>query len=331
MAANTDYSTMSAPEDAERVIVMMGAGGVTAAETAKYPGNKQGEKVGVVQVRLYRPFSVKHLMEALPATVKSIAVLDRTKEPGGAGEPLYQDVVTAIDEGLAEGTAPFETAPRIVGGRYGLSSKEFTPAMVKGIFDDLSKDKPKNHFTVGINDDLTNTSIDYDPAFSIEDENTIRAMFLGLGADGTVGANKNSIKIIGEETENFAQGFFNYDSKKSGAKTISHLRFGPNPINAPYLISQANFIACHQFTFVEQIEMLEIAMPGAVFLLNSIYGPEEVWDHMPMEVQTAIIEKESQILRDQCLRCRRKSWHGQPHQHHYADLLLRDQRCAAQR
>jgi pyruvate-ferredoxin/flavodoxin oxidoreductase len=283
------FDYVGAP-DAERVIIMMGAGGVTASETAKFLVEK-GEKVGVVQVRLYRPFSVKHLMEALPATTKVIAALDRTKEPGASGEPLYQDVITAVAEGVAEGIAPFDVAPRIVGGRYGLSSKEFTPAMVKGLYDEMGKEKPKNHFTVGIEDDVTNTSIAYDPSFSIEDENTIRAIFWGLGADGTVGANKNSIKIIGEETENYAQGFFNYDSKKSGAKTNSHLRFGPNPINAPYLISEANFVACHQFTFVEQIDMLNAAMPGATFLLNSIYSPEEVWDHLPVEMQTSIIEK----------------------------------------
>jgi pyruvate-ferredoxin/flavodoxin oxidoreductase len=283
------FDYVGAP-DAERVIVLMGAGGVTAAETAKYL-NTQGEKVGVIQVRLFRPFSVKHLMAALPATTKVIAVLDRTKEPGATGEPLYQDVVTAINEGLIEGLAPFEVAPRIVGGRYGLSSKEFTPAMAKGVFDELSKANPKNHFTIGIHDDVTHSSVEYDPEFSIEDEKTIRAIFFGLGADGTVGANKNSIKIIGEETENYAQGFFNYDSKKSGAKTNSHLRFGPNPINAPYLIEKANFIACHQFTFVEQIEMLKYAMNGATFLLNSIYGPNEVWDHLPLQMQKRIIEK----------------------------------------
>ncbi len=278
-------------EDAERVVVVMGAGGITAAETAKYLV-KNGEKVGVVQVRLFRPFSVKHLIAALPATVKKIAVLDRTKEPGAAGEPLYQDVLTAIAEGLGEGIAPFATAPRVIGGRYGLSSKEFTPAMVKGLFDELSKDTPKNHFTVGIYDDLSHTSIEYDPSFSLDDPDTIEAIFYGLGADGTVGANKNSIKIIGEETSNYAQGFFNYDSKKSGAKTNSHLRFGPNPINAPYLISEANFVACHQFSFLEQIEMLANVKKGGVFLLNSIYGPTEVWDHLPVEVQKAIIEKE---------------------------------------
>jgi len=283
------FDYVGAP-DAERVIVVMGAGGVTAAETAKYL-NTQGEKVGVIQVRLFRPFSVKHLMAALPTTTKVIAVLDRTKEPGAAGEPLYQDVVTAINEGMNEGLAPFEVAPRVVGGRYGLSSKEFTPAMAKGVFDELSKASPKNHFTIGIHDDVTHSSVEYDPEFSIEDEKTIRAIFFGLGADGTVGANKNSIKIIGEETENYAQGFFNYDSKKSGAKTNSHLRFGPNPINAPYLIEKANFIACHQFTFVEQIEMLKYAMNGATFLLNSIYGQNEVWDHLPQQMQKRIIEK----------------------------------------
>ncbi len=283
------FDYVGAP-DAERVIVVMGAGGITVTETTRFL-NELSEKVGVVLVRLFRPGSVKHLMDALPATTKVISVLDRTKEPGGIGEPMYQDVITAITEGMTEGMAPFETAPRIVGGRYGLSSKEFTPAMVKGIFDEMSNAKPKNHFTVGIDDDVTNTSIAYDPDFSIEGEKTIRALFFGLGSDGTVGANKNSIKIIGEETENFAQGYFVYDSKKSGAKTISHLRFGPEPIRAPYLIEKANFIACHQFTFIEQINMLEYAMPGATFLLNSIYGPKDIWSYLPQEVQTAIVEK----------------------------------------
>ncbi len=276
--------------DAERVIVVMGAGGITATETAKFLA-AQGEKVGVVNVRLYRPFSVQHLMAALPASVKTLAVLDHTKEPGSAGEPLYTDVVTAVSEALADGTAPFKTTPRIVGGRYGLSSKEFTPAMVKGLYDEMTKPAPKNHFTLGIHDDVTHSSIAYDPTFSIEDPKTIRAIFFGLGADGTVGANKNSIKIIGEETDNYAQGYFVYDSKKSGAKTVSHLRFGPKPINAPYLVSQANFVACHQFNFTEKVDMLSYAMPGAVFLLNSIYGPEEVWEHLPKEVQSAIVKK----------------------------------------
>ena len=276
--------------EAERVIVMMGCGSVTAAETAKYL-NKNGEKVGVIRVRLYRPFSVKHFVEALPPTVKVIGVLDRTKEPGAAGEPLYVDVVAAINEAMAEGIAPFSQAPRVIGGRYGLSSKEFTPAMTKGLFDEMAKDKPKNHFTVGINDDVTHTSIDYDPDFSIEEEDTVRAVFFGLGSDGTVGANKNSIKIIGEETENYAQGYFVYDSKKSGAVTISHLRFGPRPIQAPYLVSKANFVGCHQFNFLERLDILKYAAPGAVFLLNSPYGPDEIWDEIPRETQKAIIDK----------------------------------------
>ena len=277
--------------EAERVLVIIGCGGETVGQTVKYL-NDQGEKVGVVRVRLYRPFSIPHFMEALPASTQVIGALDRTKEPGAAGEPLYQDVVTAINEALAEGIAPFESAPRVVGGRYGLSSKEFTPAMVKGLFDELRKDKPKNHFTIGIKDDVTNTSIEYNPAFSIANENTLRAVFFGLGADGTVSANKNSIKIIGEETDNHAQGYFVYDSKKSGAKTISHLRFGPEPIRAPYLIDTADFVACHQFSFLEQIDMLKYAKPGATFLLNSIYGPEEVWDNLPQPVQEAILDKE---------------------------------------
>ncbi|MBM3144975.1 MAG: pyruvate:ferredoxin (flavodoxin) oxidoreductase [Chloroflexi bacterium] len=280
--------------DAQRVIVVIGAGGETAAETAKVL-NHSGEKVGVLRVRLFRPFSVKDFTQALPSSVKVLAVLDRTKEPGASGEPLYQDVVTAINEALTEGIAPFEAAPRIIGGRYGLSSKEFTPAMVKGLYDEMAKEKPKNHFTLGIKDDVSNTSIDYDPTFSIESEDTVRAIFFGLGADGTVGANKNSIKIIGEETANYAQGYFVYDSKKSGAKTISHLRFGPEPIHAPYLIDKANFVACHQFNFLEQINMLKYAQPGAVFLLNSIYGPDQVWDQLPREVQAAIIEKDLQF------------------------------------
>ncbi len=283
------FDYIGAP-DAERVIVIMGCGGETAAETAKYL-NKSGEKVGIVQVHLYRPFSVKHFVQALPATVKVLAVLDRTKEPGSAGEPLYVDVVTAINEAMTEGLAPFEFAPRIIGGRYGLSSKEFTPAMVKGVFDEMRKPKPKNHFTVGIIDDVTQASIDYEASFSIEDRDTVRAIFFGLGSDGTVGANKNSIKIIGEETENYAQGFFVYDSKKSGAITISHLRFGPRPIHAPYLITEANFVGCHQFSFLERFDMLKYAAPGAVFLLNSSYGPEDVWDHIPQETQKAIIDK----------------------------------------
>jgi pyruvate-ferredoxin/flavodoxin oxidoreductase len=283
------FDYVGAP-DAERVIIAMGSGAQTAAETARYL-NQQGEKVGVLIVRLYRPFQAEAFVRALPSTVTTIAVLDRTKEPGASGEPLYQDVITAIAEGMYDGWAPFNNLPRIVGGRYGLSSKEFTPAMVKGVFDELSQDKPKNHFMVGINDDLTHNSIVYDPAFSIEDEQTVRAVFFGLGSDGTVGANKNSIKIIGEETENHAQGYFYYDSKKSGGLTVSHLRFGPQPITASYLISHANFVGCHQFNFLERYDVLAYAEPGAVFLLNSMYGPDEVWEHLPHEVQQGIIAK----------------------------------------
>jgi pyruvate-ferredoxin/flavodoxin oxidoreductase len=272
--------------DAEKIIVIMGSGSATVSETVKYLSN-QGEKVGAITVHLYRPFSSEHFLSSLPETVKSIAVLDRTKEPGSSGEPLYLDVVNILSEG------PFnKTTPTIIGGRYGLSSKEFTPAMVKGIFDEMSNPEPKNHFTVGIKDDVTNTSIDYDADFDIESPDTVRCVFWGLGADGTVGANKNSIKIIGEETDNYAQGFFVYDSRKSGAVTISHLRFGPDPINAPYLVDKSNFVACHQFSFLERFDVLKYAMPGAVFLLNSIYSPDQVWDKLPRETQEAILEKE---------------------------------------
>jgi pyruvate-ferredoxin/flavodoxin oxidoreductase len=278
--------------DADRVIVVMASGAETAEETALFL-QKRGEKVGVLTVHLYRPFDVEAFLNALPATVKKISVLDRTKEAGAVGEPLYQDVITAINEGLAAGKAPFKTVPTIVGGRYGLSSKEFTPAMVKAIFDELVKTEPKNHYTVGINDDVSHTSLVYDPTFSIADPETMRCMFFGLGADGTVGANKNSIKIIGEETDFGAQGYFVYDSKKSGQVTISHLRFGPKPIRAPYLIGEgdANFVACHQFSFLERVDILKYAAPGATFLLNSIYAPNEVWDRLGREVQEQIIAR----------------------------------------
>jgi pyruvate-ferredoxin/flavodoxin oxidoreductase len=283
------FDYVGAP-DAERVVVLMGSGAETAQETVEYL-MARGEKVGVLKVRLYRPFSAEHFIAALPATVKTLAVLDRTKEPGAAGEPLYVDVVTTVSEAVASGQAPFRSLPRILGGRYGLSSKEFTPAMVKGVFDNAAADKPKNHFTVGIEDDVTHTSLDYDPEFSTEDPKTVRALFYGLGADGTVSANKNSIKIIGEETPSNAQGYFVYDSKKAGAITVSHLRFGPKPIHSTYLISQASFVACHQFSFLERFNMLHAAAPGATFLLNSPYGPEEVWDHLPRTVQQQIISK----------------------------------------
>ena len=277
-----DYS--GHPE-AERVVVLMGSGGETAESTVKYLAEK-GEKVGAVRVRLYRPFLIEHFIKALPKTVKSIVVLDRTKEPGSTGEPLYLDVVDALAESA-------RSSIKVIGGRYGLSSKEFTPAMVKATLDELKKAEPKNHFTVGITDDVGHTSLEFDESFSIEPEETVRCMFFGLGSDGTVGANKNSIKIIGEETDNFAQGYFVYDSKKSGTVTTSHLRFGSKPIHAPYLIeaNQANFVACHQFNFLEKFDMLKYAKSGGVFLLNSLYGPDEVWDTMPREVQKPIIDK----------------------------------------
>jgi pyruvate-ferredoxin/flavodoxin oxidoreductase len=283
------FDYIGAP-DAERVLVLMGSGAEAVQETVDYLV-AQGEKIGAIKVRLYRPFSVEHLLAALPATVKAIAVLDRTKEPGSAGEPLYQDVVTALAEGLAAGTAPFATMPRVVGGRYGLSSKEFTPAMIAGIYTELSKAQPKNHFTIGIIDDVSHTSLDYDPAFDVEPDETVRAVFWGLGSDGTVGANKNSIKIIGEETDNEAQGYFVYDSKKSGARTVSHLRFGPKPIHSTYLIRQANLVAVHQFGFLQRYDVLREAKTGGIFLLNAPYGPTEVWDQLPRPVQQAIIDK----------------------------------------
>ena len=271
--------------DAERVLVIMGSGGETAEETVKYLAER-GEKVGLVRVRLYRPFSGEHFIQALPKNVKSIAVLDRTKEPGTSGEPLYLDIVNALVEGN-------RSEVKVIGGRYGLSSKEFTPAMVKAALDELCNAEPKNHFTVGINDDVAFTSLPVDETFKIEPEETVRCVFFGLGSDGTVGANKNSIKIIGEETDNFAQGYFYYDSKKSGTVTMSHLRFGPKPIRAPYLIemNEANFVACHQYNFLERVDMLKYAKPGGIFLLNSLYGPEEIWGQLPVEVQKDILEK----------------------------------------
>jgi pyruvate-ferredoxin/flavodoxin oxidoreductase len=275
---------------AERVLVLMGSGAETARETVDYL-TARGEKVGVLQVRLYRPFSVKDFAAALPPTTRAIAVLDRTKEPGSVGEPLYLDVVAALREAAETGLGRFPQEPRIIGGRYGLSSKEFTPAMVRAVFDELTRPAPRNHFTVGITDDVTHTSLPFDAEFEIEPDDVVRAVFFGLGADGTVGANKNSIKIIGEETEHYAQGYFVYDSKKSGAVTISHLRFGPRPIRSAYLVRSANFVACHQFNFLERLDVLDLARPGALFLLNSPYGPNEVWDHLPREVQDQILGK----------------------------------------
>jgi pyruvate-ferredoxin/flavodoxin oxidoreductase len=287
------FDYVGAP-DAERVIVMMGSG-AGAAEEAIDHLNAQGERLGLLKVRLYRPFAAEAFLAALPATVKSMAVLDRTKEPGGLGEPLYQDVVTALSESFFSAAPRFAQSPRVIGGRYGLSSKEFTPAMVKGIFDELKKPRPKNHFTIGIQDDVTHTSLEYDPAFSTEDPRTIRALFYGLGSDGTVGANKNSIKIIGSRTSNYVQGYFVYDSKKSGSVTTSHLRFGPEPIRSTYLITEANFVACHNFSFLERMDILAAAAPGAVFLLNSPYSAEEVWSHLPRKTQETILARKLQF------------------------------------
>jgi pyruvate-ferredoxin/flavodoxin oxidoreductase len=282
---------------AERVVVLMGSAVETARETVDHLVG-QGEKVGALAVRLYRPFSVPDFVAALPATVRALAVLDRTREPGAVGEPLYLDAGMALREAFEEGIAPQAAMPRLVGGRYGLSSKEFTPAMVGAVLDELKKDRPKNHFTVGIVDDVTHTSLPVDDSLDIEPDDVVRAVFFGLGADGTVGANKNSIKIIGEETGNFAQGYFVYDSKKSGSTTVSHLRFGPRPIRSEYLVrsATANFVACHQFAFLEKIDVLRIARPGGVFLLNAPYGPGEVWDRLPLEVQEQVIEKRLRFL-----------------------------------
>ena len=274
------FEYIGAP-DAEHVILIMGSGAQTVAETVRHLGGR----IGVVNVHLYRPFDAQRFIDALPSTVRRIAVLDRTKEPGSVGEPLYQDIVTAVCESSRD--------IHVIGGRYGLGSKEFTPAMVKAVFDHLAQPTPRRHFTLGINDDVTRTSLEYDATFGIEDRRIVRAVFYGLGADGTVGANKNSIKIIGEDTDLFAQGYFVYDSKKSGSITVSHLRFGPTPINAPYLIGpdQATFVACHQFSFLERLDVLELTAPGATFLLNSPFGAEEVWQHLPRAVQLELIRK----------------------------------------
>ena len=285
--------------DAERVLVAMGSGADTIRDTIEFLAGK-GEKVGFVEVRLYRPFDANRFVAALPKTAKKIAVLDRTKEPGALGEPMFLDVLTVVVE------AGLKNVQKVIGGRYGLSSKEFTPAMVKAVCDELSKDEPKKRFTVGINDDVTHLSLDYDPSFNLDTEGMTQAMFFGLGSDGTVGANKNSIKIIGEGTDAKVQGYFVYDSKKAGAITVSHLRFGPNLIRAPYLVQQADFVACHQFVFLERYDMLANAKPGSVFLLNSPVPKDRVWDELPVEVQQQIIDKKlrfyvidgSQVARD---------------------------------
>lgn len=273
---------------AEKIIILMGSGAETVRETVNYL-QKSGEKVGLLKIRLFQPFSANDLLSQLPLSCKSIAVLDRTKEPGAGGEPLYQKVSTAILEAISSDV--LKQKLKVIAGRFGIAGKEFTPAMVKAIFDELDKPKPKNHFTVGIDDDVSNSSLNYDPKFSIEDQRVIRAIFYGLGADGTVSANKNSIKIIGEETDFDVQGYFVYDSKKSGSRTVSHLRFGPEKIYSTYLIRSASFIGCHQFNFVNKIDILEFAADGSTLLLNSPYSPEETWDYLPYSLQQSIIDK----------------------------------------
>jgi len=277
-------------KDADRVVILFGSGAEVLEETIDYLATK-GEKVGLLKVRLFRPFSAEHFVAALPETVKAIAVLDRTKEPGSLGEPLYEDVRTAIGEVMAHDKSKFKAYPKIVGGRYGLGSAEFNPAMAKAVLDNLKSDKPKNHFTIGIHDDVTLTSLSWDPTFNIEADDVNRAVFFGLGSDGTVGANKNSIKIIGEATPLYAQGYFVYDSKKAGTVTVSHVRFGPRHIRSAYLISDANFVACHKFSFIEKVDMLSYAKKNGVFLLNSPFDAATVWDELPQEVQKSIIDK----------------------------------------
>ncbi len=295
-------------KDAERVIVLMGSGCEAADEAVEYLVG-QGEKIGMIKVRLYRPFDGKRFVAALPASVKKIAVLDRTKEPGATGEPLYQDVVTALMEETAAGRSHLKSVPAVLTGRYGLSSKEFTPAMVKAVFDNLLG-APKNHFTVGINDDVSHTSLKYDAEFSTESDKVVRALFYGLGADGTVGANKNSIKIIGEETSNYAQGYFVYDSKKSGSMTVSHLRFGPQPIRSTYLISRANFVACHLPMFLDRFEMLRSLVPGGTFLLNTPFGQDEIWATLPTPVQQSLVTKKAKFFVIDATKVARESGMG---------------------
>jgi pyruvate-ferredoxin/flavodoxin oxidoreductase len=275
-------------DDAERVVILMGSGAQTARETAAAL-RKAGEKVGVLQVRLFRPFSAAHFLDALPAACRAVAVLDLTKEPGATGEPLYLDTVETLAQACARGQRP--AMPRIIGGRYGLSSKDFNPSLAKAVFDELKKPDPKNGFTVGIIDDVSGTHLEADPDYSIEGDDVVRAVFYGLGADGTVGANKSSVKIIAEDAGLYAQGYFVYDSHKSGAQTVSHLRIGRQPIRSPYLISSANFVGCHQFHFLQRQNILQLAAPGATFLLNSSYDPDEVWNYLPRSVQEEIIRK----------------------------------------
>ena len=275
---------------ADRVIVIMGSGAETVRETVDWLV-RHDKRVGVLKVRLYRPFDAAGFVAALPATTRAIAVLDRTKEPGAVADPLYLDAAAALEEARATRTSLLEREPIVVGGRYGLGSKEFTPAMVQAVFAELGCERPRRRFTVGIVDDVTHTSLPIDANFDIESRDGVRAIFYGLGSDGTVGANKSTIKIIGEETDHHVQAYFVYDSKKSGAMTVSHLRFGPRPIRSEYLVQNASFVACHQFDFLERYDMLECAEDGAVFLLNAPYGPEEIWDHLPREVQSSIVDK----------------------------------------
>jgi len=279
--------------EAERALVLMGSGAETARQTVAAL-RAAGEKIGVLQVRLFRPFSVRHMLAVLPTSVRRIAVLEQTKESGATGEPLFQDVVTGLAGAVSRGNWP--SLPLVIGGRYGISSKDFTPSMVKAVFDELKSATPKTSFTIGINDDVSHTSLKFDPGFTIEAASVTRAVFYGLGADGTVGANKNSVKIIAEDAGLFAQGYFVYDSHKSGAQTVSHLRFGPEPIHAPYLIAQASFVACHQFGFLERQDILRVAAPGATFLLNASYPPDEIWDHLPRPVQRSIIDKKLRLF-----------------------------------
>jgi len=280
--------------EADRVIILMGSGADTVHETIDHL-NAQGAKLGVLKVRLFRPFSVDAFISALPTTVRAIAVLDRTKELGSVGEPLYLDIVTALSEAKASGLKPAAIDPVVIGGRYGLGSKEFTPAMVKAVYDELAKAKPLNHFSVGILDDVSHLSLKFDEKFSIPAPKVKSAVFFGLGADGTVGANKNSIKIIAEYAGFQGQGYFVYDSKKSGALTISHLRFSPDTIRSAYLVDEADFLACHHFVFLDKVDVVKYARPGATFLLNSPYGKDEIFDHMPRDVQEEIIEKKLEV------------------------------------
>jgi pyruvate-ferredoxin/flavodoxin oxidoreductase len=280
--------------DAERLIVVLGSAGNVVKETLNALARSGDDKLGVIKIHLYRPFPSAELVERIPATVKAIAVLDRTKEPGADGEPLYKDVVAAVAQAYMDGSLACENLPKIIGGRYGLSSKDFTPAMAKGVFDELKKSRPKNGFTVGIIDDVSNTSIDYDPNYLVEHPNVYSAMFFGQGGDGTVGSNKNTVQIIGQQTGG-AQAYFYYDSKKAGSQTISHLRFGPERIESPYYIQKANFVACHLFSYFNKNDVLERAGEGATVLINSPYGADEVWDHLSREVQRQIIDKKLKL------------------------------------